>query len=372
MPWLVDDPGALATLVATANADRMLREFRALVEALTTELTLVLVLEDLHWSDAATVDLLAVLAEGGETGRLMVVGTHRPAELAVREHALLPAMRAMQLRQQCVVLPLHELGPGEVRRYLERRFPGAELPPRLAEGVHAYTDGTPLFVGAIADHLVARGVVLDTAPGWSFVRPIEVAELGVPEDARLMIDVLLAGSSPTDRELLAAASVVGAEFTAQHVAGALGQSLERIEAACEELARAGRFLRFGGTGEWADGGPALRYVFAHELYRRAVYESVPAATRRRLHQRVGKTLEAAWGARSAEIGAELAGHFERGGDVARTVRYLAAAAASARQRFAGREAVGYLTAAIAAAARLGDPLAARREELALRLALCRC
>jgi len=369
MPWLVDDPEALAALVQTANADRMLREFRALVEALTVELTLVLVLEDLHWCDAATVDLLSVLAEGGEAGRVLVIGTHRPADLVVREHPLLPAKRAMLLRQQCVELPLHALGRAEVGRYLEARFPGATVPAELAARLHAHTDGTPLFVGTLADHLVARGVVIDTAPGWAFVRSIDPVELGVPDDARLMIDVLLAGLSPADRELLSAASVVGAEFAAQHVAGALGRSVESVESACDGLAHAGRFLRFAGGGEWYDGGPALRYAFAHELYRRVVYEAVPPPSRRRLHQRIGETLEAAFGERGDHLAAELAAHFERAGDLARTVRYLGAAASSARRRFADREAAEYLGAGIAAARRLADARVAQQEELALRVAL---
>ena len=184
-----------------------------------------------------------------------------------------------------------------------------------------------------------------------------------------MIEAAFAGLSPADRDLLAAASVMGAEFVAQAIAPVLQRSVESVEITCEGLARAGRFLRFVGGTDWPDGSVALRYAFGHELYRRAVYESLPGDTRRRLHGRIGKALEAAYGRDGDARAAELAGHFERAGDVPRTVRWLAAAAESARHRFASREAAQYLQAGIVASARLADPVEAERQELALRLAL---
>jgi DNA-binding winged helix-turn-helix (wHTH) protein len=79
MPWLIgDDAGALRESLQAARAERMLREFAAFTEALTANVTLVLVLEDLHWCDPATVDLLAVLGEHREPARLLVIGSFGP------------------------------------------------------------------------------------------------------------------------------------------------------------------------------------------------------------------------------------------------------------------------------------------------------
>jgi DNA-binding winged helix-turn-helix (wHTH) protein len=109
MPWLVgDDAEALRHSLQAARAERMLREFAALTEALATDVTMVLALEDLHWSDPSTVDLLSLLGQRREPARLLVIGTYRPAEIAVQEHALSRAVRTLQVRRQCVELPVHE------------------------------------------------------------------------------------------------------------------------------------------------------------------------------------------------------------------------------------------------------------------------
>lgn len=370
MPWLIaDDAEALRQSLQAARAERMLREFAALIEALTADLTLVLVLEDLHWSDPATVDLLTLLGERREPARLLVIGTYRPAEIAVHEHVLGNAVRAMQLRRQCTEIPVHEFTEEGVRGYLEARFPGAQLPPTLAQRLHAHTDGNPLFVASVVDHMLSSGLILDTAPGWSFVANVEMRDLGLPDDARRMIDTQLEGLTPADRALLEVASVVGLEFAAQTVAAPLRCEIEDVETRSEMLARPQRFLRFAGSGDWPDGTIVLHYTFTHELFRRSVYEGIPAGRRQRLHQRIGEALEAAYGERATDFAAELATHFEQGGDYTRAVRYLAAAGARARQRFASRETIGYLEGAIDLIARLPDEAERRKRELELRLAL---
>ncbi len=370
MPWLIDDgEQALRQSLQVVRAERMLREFVTLIETLATDVPLLLVLEDLHWSDPSTVDLLSLLGQRHEPARLLVIGSYRPAEVAVQEHVLLRAVRALQLRRQCIALPVHELTEEEVRSYLEARFPGAQLPPTVTRVLHAHTDGNPLFVTAVVAHMLSRGWILETAPGWSFSSKLGEIDLGVPDDARHMIAAQFESLSPADRSLLGAASVAGHEFAAQNMAVALRCPLDEVEARCETLARQQRFLRFAGSREWPDGTVALRYAFTHELYRQAVYEGISEGTRQRLHQRIGEALETAYGDRATEIAAGLAVHFERGGDYPRALRHLAAAAARACQRFAGREAVSYLEAAIALTARLSEEGERRRQELELRLAL---
>ncbi len=370
LPWLLgDDAEELRRALQAARTDRMLREFATLTEALTVEAPLVLVLEDLHWSDPSTVDLLAVLAQRREPARLLVVGTYRPAEVAVQQHPLGPVVRALRLHRKCVSLPVHGLAEADVRRYLEARFAGADLPPTLVPLLHARTDGNPLFVNALIEHMLSRGWILDTAPGWQFAAHPEDLDLGVPDDARRMIAAQLERLGPADQDLLHAASVVGHDFAAPVVAAALRCGLEEVETRCDQLARAQRFLRAVGGAEWPDGTLALRYAFPHELYRQAVYEALPLGKRQRLHQRVGEALEAAHGERATDIAGELAEHFERAGDARRALHYLRAAAVRAAQRLAGREAIGYLEAAVALTARLPDAAARHRQELDLRLQL---
>jgi DNA-binding winged helix-turn-helix (wHTH) protein len=371
MPGLIqaDDERALRRSLQQVKPDRMLREFAALVEALTTDVTLVLVLEDLHWSDASTVDLLWLLAQRREAARLLLIGTFRPADAIVREHGLMNVVRTLAVHRQCVDLALSPLREQDVRRYLRERFPGNDLPPALATVIHRHTDGNPLFMIGVVDHLLARGDILDTAPGWALRVPLETITLGVPDDVRLLTENGLGGLSPADRRVLQAASVAGEHCTAIVVAAALGDEVADVETRCEALAQASRFLRIAGQTEWPDGRVAQRYAFVHELYRRAVYEQIPPGQRTRLHTGIGQALETAYGARRVEFAPELAMHFERGHDGARALRYLTAAAERARLRFANREAAGYLEAALALLTRLPEGDARRRKELNLRIVL---
>ncbi|MDX2168606.1 MAG: AAA family ATPase [Deltaproteobacteria bacterium] len=369
LPWLFgDDAERLRQALLAARSERMLREFASLVEALTAEVPLVLVLEDLHWCDPSTVDLLALLANRPESARLLIIGTYRPAEAAVHQPALPQMVRALQLRRHCARLPLHELDEADLRDYLESRFPGAALPPTLTAVLHRYTDGNPLFVNAAVDHMLSRGWILDTAPGWAFAPHPEQLDLGIPDDARRLIATQLEGLAPVDRSLLDAASAIGAEFTAPLLAAALEARLDDVEARCDDLARLHRYLRAAGSGEWPDGSLALHYAFPHELYRQAIYDALPAGKRQRLHQRIGEALEAAHGSDVGAVAGELAEHFARSGDVRRALRYLQAAAQRASRRDAGREAIAFLEMGLTLVERLPADAAPARE-LALRLQL---
>lgn len=370
-PWLIgeDEAQALERTLQFVRPERMLREFAAFMEELTDETPLVLVLEDLHWSDPSTVDLLSVLGERDDTARLLVIGTYRLAEAIVHEHPVLHVARTLKARRGYIELALSDLTVEGVQDYLRARFPGSDLPSRLAPMIHRNTDGHPLFVVGVVDSLLSRGHILNTGPGWALPVPLQMIELNIPDNVRLLIESQLDSLSPGDRAVLQAASCAGEDFSPIVVAAALGQDLADTEMRCGVLARARGFLRPAGHVEWPDRRVSPRYAFSHELYRQVVYGQITEGQCIQLHQRIGRALEAAYGARRMEVAPRLAVHFEQGRDGARAVEYLAAAAAAARQRFANREAIGYLEAALATAAREPDERARRLQELELRLAL---
>jgi len=371
VPWLLDAAGAenLGSSLLGVRPERMQREFCAFAEALAAEQPVCLFLEDLHWSDPATTELLFMLAQRHEPARLIVIGTYRGAEAAVHEHPLVQAKRTLQQRRLCVEIPVHSLTPGDVEEYLRRRLPGCAGVPELARLVYAHSDGTPLFVTAVVDELIVRGWLVDTEPGWALAVPAAKVDLRVPEDVREMIAAQLDAVKPADRSLLEAASTAGVEFTAHVVAAALESGLDDAEAACDRLSRLERFVRVHGSSEWPGSGPVKRYRFLHALHRQVVYESIPQGRCRRLHQGIGEALESAFGERAPEAAAELAHHFEIARDAPRAVEYLCAAAAADQRRFADREAMAYLERALEIVPRLPDAPARRRGELAVRAPL---
>jgi predicted ATPase len=129
------------------------------LEALTAERPLVLVLEDLHWSDAATLDLLSFLARRREAARLLVISTYRPVDVIVREHPLKAVKQELQLHGYCQELSLAFLTRESVTEYLSGRFnDGAQLPfQELAGIIHRRTEGNPLFIVNVLDYWLKDG-----------------------------------------------------------------------------------------------------------------------------------------------------------------------------------------------------------------------
>src|SRR5262249_35565793 len=146
---------AIERRLGVASRERMLREIAALVTALPAPL--VLFLEDLHWSDHATLDVVSTLAQRRDLARLMLIGTYRPVEVTVRDHPLRKLHQNLRDHGRCRdvwVAPLTETG---VRTYLESRWPALTGAAALASVLHERTDGNPLFLINIADYLAADG-----------------------------------------------------------------------------------------------------------------------------------------------------------------------------------------------------------------------
>jgi DNA-binding winged helix-turn-helix (wHTH) protein len=145
LPALVkpDDLERLQQQVLGATRDRMVRELNDALEQLTAKHTLVLVLEDLHWSDVATVDLLISIAQRPEPARLLIVGTYRPAEAVVNAPDFRTMVHELKGRGLCEHFDLELLTPGDVATYVSARIDG-ESTEDIATTVYERSDGNAL------------------------------------------------------------------------------------------------------------------------------------------------------------------------------------------------------------------------------------
>ena len=171
-----------------ATRERMLREMAEALEALTTETPLLLVLEDLHWSDYSTLDLISYLARRRDPARLSIVGTYRPVEVILGDHPLKAVKHELQAHGLCNEIPLEYLGEETVAQYLNARFPGNQLPRRLARLVHRRTEGNPLFMVNVVEYLVDERTIANEQGTWTVRGDLSQAELGVPDSVRHLIE----------------------------------------------------------------------------------------------------------------------------------------------------------------------------------------
>lgn len=337
--------------VGTAPA-RMLREMADALEVFTRERTLLLVLDDLHWSDPSTVDLIECIARRQQQARLLIVGTSRPPEGANAAHPVHDMRQDLQAKGLCQDIRLSLLTPDEIYFYLEARFAGvpAEALRRLAARVYQRTEGNALFLVNVVNDLVAGGALAWRDGRWHVEDSIDVATERIPSGLQELIGRALVSLEPSARRVLEAASVVGDEVIVSAVAAALESEPDAVEDECEQIAAQGSLLAEKGVAELPDGSVSGRYRFRHAMYRRVLYDGIAAARRIRLHRAVGLRLEEGYGPRASEHAAELAMHFERGLDHRRALQFHELALASALDRHAPHEAVAHCTAALEALA----------------------
>jgi DNA-binding winged helix-turn-helix (wHTH) protein/predicted ATPase len=371
MPWLVSgaELEALQHRIMGATQERMLREMAEAIVVMAATRPLVMVLEDLHWSDYATLELLAWLARRQEPARLLVLGTYRPTEARAQGHPLQAVVQELKMHRRSDELALTFLTEAAVAEYLATRFPGTALPRGLAPLLHRRTEGNPLFMVNVVDSWEAEGWLAEGEGQHSLQMGLDELAQGVPESLRQMLAQQLDRLSVEDQRVLEAAGVAGVECSAAAVAAGLEIQVVEAETLCEGLARQQHWLRAIGSEEWPDGTVAGRYAFIHALYHDVVYQRVTAARRIHLHRRIGAAKAGAYGARSGEIAAELAVHFAQGRDFDRAVEYLQQAAETAIQRQAHRNAVEYLKRALGLLRAMPETSELIRQELAVQLAL---
>ena len=343
-----------------ATRERMMRELTLAIEAIASDVPLLLKLEDIHWSDTSTLDWLAHVARRPEPARLMVIATFRPADVAAVKVGLGSLVTELALHGWCQEIALAPLDLAAIASYLEARLSddgGAvklrEMAPLLLER----TGGNPLFMTSIVNQLAQQD---GRTPG---------AIVAIPRDVRRFIDRQIDELTESDRHLLTAASVIRREFATTAVAAALEIDVDQVEIACARLARQGVFVVKSGSATWPDGTRAELYSFRHDLYRELLYDRLTATRRALCHARVGRRLEAAWTGRLDAIAAELAEHFERGNEPACAIPHHQRAAAKALRRSANEEAIGHLHRALNAIAAIADEDERAKVEIELRISL---
>lgn len=344
-PWLAASCG-LAPIRANPDAgvvtrDGVLRTLAEVVEAIASEAPLILVLEDLHWSDPSTLDLVNLLARRGDPARLLVLCTLRPADALAAGHRSALLLRELRRTERCREIVLDGLARIDIDAYLTSRLAGDEPPPRAGDYLLRHTGGNPFFLSALIEDMLARGSLRRDGERWVLNADERPA---IPIGSLAALAPRLERLSGTERAMLEVASVAGDLFSAETIAVAMaggseiGASLEAAEAVCGRLVRHQDILRRGEG--------AAPYAFRHALYRQALYDGIAPARRRRMHGKIGESQAATRPPGSAEGAAELAQHFACAGDHLQAARYHREAAKAARVRFAEREVAAHLSAAL--------------------------
>jgi predicted ATPase len=326
-----------------------------------------MVLEDLHWGDPATIDMLSYLAQRQEPARLLVLGTYRPEDTVLQDHPVRGLVQELYGRGLCTEVRLKELSAADVTAYVAGQL-GGKVAPAFAALLYQRTEGHALFLVNMLEHLQHQGLLVRTGAEWTLRADGMTTAIGLPERLQQLVTRRLeALPEPTQRVLEAA--VAGQAFPMAAVTAGLPWPITRIDRVCETVAAQGQFLRATGLEIWPDGTRSARYQFRHALYHQVCYERLGAARRVDLHGQIAARLEAAYGVQARTRAAELAVYYARGLEPTRSLVYRRYAGEVALRRHAYAEAIAHCTAGIETYTILTPTPALTADALALSLTL---
>ena len=301
---------------------------------------IVLVLDDLQWADAGSLELLDHLIASDQPMAVLVLGTYRDTELS-HSRPLLNTLGSLQRQVNVTRLELTGLSDTAVVALMEAMagYVLDEAGVNLAQAVYRETDGNPFFVSEVLRHLWETGAIYpDSAGRWEAIDKIE--DVGLPVSVKEVIGARIGRLGVAGR-MLSTAAVIGRDFDIDLLALAADlpedDLLDLLDtAAAAALVREGR----GRPGQ---------YTFAHALIQHTLYEELGPTRRARTHRRIGEALEHLCGTRPGPRVGELARHWFNGrqpGDRAKALDYSRQAADAALEALAPADALRYYTQAL--------------------------
>jgi tetratricopeptide (TPR) repeat protein len=324
---------------STASHERMRREFLAFLEHLAQARPVVLFLDDLHWADASTCDLLAYLGARIQETRILILATYRPAAISAKGHPFFPVKLELERRGVSRDLPLSFLGPNDVRSFIALEFPENGFPAEFAAAVHERTDGNPLFMTDMLRFLCDRSIVVRRGGCWSLEQPVSEVRKVIPLGIRSMIQLKIDQLHEQDRSLLLCASVQGLEFDSAALVPVLSLAPTEVEERLQALETAHHFVQILGEREFPDRSLSVRCRFVHVFYQNALYASLPPSRRAAYSLAIARKMVELLGDQSRTAAADLALLFEIGQDYQNATQYFLQAARNATRVFAYPEAV---------------------------------
>jgi class 3 adenylate cyclase/tetratricopeptide (TPR) repeat protein len=330
------DPGdaSVAAMDASARRKRLFDAMRALMLRGATLRPLVLVLEDLHWSDTSSQEYLEFAMDSVAGARVMMILTHR-----------LGHSHSFASRSFHTTLNLHHLSGAQALEMATSVLGATDFPEELRIALEQKAEGVPLFVEEMTKSLVDLGFLARENGHYRVTKALE--ELSVPDTMQGIIMARLDRLGVDGKRMVQLASVIGRQFVVrllERVAGLTG----KLEGLLGELKALEIIYEQGLLAE-----PG--YIFKHAVIQDVAYGSLLVQSRKELHRGVGEAIEELYRDRLTEHFGELAHHFTRGEDWSKAMQYSTLAGDQAAHVFANVEAKKHYFNALEAAAKLSPP-----------------
>jgi class 3 adenylate cyclase/predicted ATPase len=339
-----DDLGPALELAPEAQKARTREALLRLFVSMCSHEPLILVVEDLHWADPSTLELLALLSKELSAARMLLLLTHRPG---------VELIWAAEVGATSILLG--NLTRDQAVGIIDAVTDGRVLPAELMRQIAERTDGVPLFIEELTRTILESGMLREQGDHWVLDGPLP--PLAIPRTLHDSLEARLDRLSSV-KEIAQLGATLGREFSYSLLRAVAPVAEPILQAALDQLVAAD-LLRVAGESH------RRTYTFKHALIQEAAYESLLRSSRQQHHVRVARALEGEFAASVAATPEILAHHYTAAGLNDQGVRQWKLAGRRALARSANAEAAAHLRAGLDLIPRLSDRRAAAREELEL-------
>jgi tetratricopeptide (TPR) repeat protein/KaiC/GvpD/RAD55 family RecA-like ATPase len=317
------------------SRDRLFEAVSQFVTNISRETPLLVILDDLQWTDQSSILLLHYLARGVYRAPLLLLGAYRETDIDDK-HPLSSVLAELNRERLLQSVPLKRLSFDDVLEMIRRILEQDDVPREFCELVYAKTQGNPFFVEEVTSSLKEEEVIYREKNEWKIK---EVSKIELPETVKSVIKKRLSRLDDESQHVLSLASFVGKDFTFAALSGITGLENDKLLEIMDGLLKAGFVKHTVIRGEDI-------CSFADIIVRDVVHEEVGPFKRKKLHGAVGEALEKAYAKKIDEHFGELALHFLESGDKEKALSYFLKAAEKAAKVYANTEAASYFQSAL--------------------------
>jgi tetratricopeptide (TPR) repeat protein len=334
--------GGEVSQVTAPDQEHVLREYAGILTRLSQEDPLLLFVDDLQWSDAASVDLLVHLSRRLGGSRILILGTYRPSDVDVgrdgQPHPLRKAVLDMRRYNVCQEMALGRLDRQECTALVSAEFPDNDFPPSLLDLLFRHSEGNALFITEMLRLLREDGLIQERGGTWHLDQSVD--DIPLPRSVESVVVMRIDRLEADLCRALRSASPQGERFLSTVLAGVLETDELGLEERLGIAERIHRLIRSRGELElgWE---LATVYQFAHVLFQEILYGRLKPKERVLLHRRTGLALEEFYGQSADDIASQLAAHFTDGRLFDKALRYSLVAGQQAQRLYAVQEAISH-------------------------------
>jgi len=315
--------------------NRLFEAVSQFVTNLSREAPLLVVLDDLQWTDPSSLLLLHYLARGVQKTPLLLLGAYRGTDVDAK-HPLTPILAELNRERLPQSVSLKRMSPNEVSEIVKNILEQEDAQQEFCRMLYEKTRGNPFFVEEVIKSLKEEDVIYREENKWK-IR--EVSKIEFPETVKSVVSARISRLDEECQNVLTMASFIGNDFTFDVLAGVMGIEEGKLQEIMDKLLKTGLIKHRGVGGEDL-------CSFADVIVRDVEYEDVGAFKRKKLHGAVGSTLEKVYAKKIDEHLGELAYHFLESGDKDKALDYFLRAGEKSQKTYAYDEAFSYFSHAV--------------------------